>query len=74
MEIVDKDELISLMRNRYGDLTREEFNSLRTKWRIEFLENKKEDDGCGHGLIRFLYDSEFTPCHCGLLSPAPNHK
>lgn len=57
---VDKDKLIAAMYRRYGD----DLGVLKEKWQAEFAAGGPEDSGCGHGLVRFAYDRESTPCHC----------
>lgn len=63
----DRDQVIADMWRKYGELGADEFAALREKWRAEFVAMGKlarADSGCGHGLVRFPYERDFTPCHC----------
>lgn len=63
--VLDRDQLIFEMRENYSELGAPEFEVLKRKWREEFAELKRLEGGCGHGLVRFPYERDFTPCHCG---------
>lgn len=63
---IDRDDIIGAIHRQYPNMSDDEFVSLKAGWRKASKVTGDIDDGCGHGLIRFPYDREFTPCHCGM--------